>query len=97
CERPGPEAIAADRQELSRLARLIEDLPPKCRQVFVLRKLRGLSQREVAEVMEISENTVEKHMGKAMMALADAIGRGGNRRMTASLRDDRIDKPQRSR
>lgn len=93
CDRPGPETIAADRQELSRLAKQIEALPPKCRQAFILRKVHGLSQRDVAAKMAISENTVEKHMAKAMMLLAVAIGRGGNRAPETSSRDERYGQP----
>ena len=81
---PSPETIAAGRQELGRLAELIDGLPTKCRQAFVLRKVRGLSQREVAQTMGISENTVEKHIGKALGVIGFVIGRGGNRRVTSS-------------
>lgn len=93
CDRPGPEVVVADRQELKRLGAMIEQLPLKCRQAFVLRKLHGLSQRQVAAEMGISENTVEKHMAKAIILLSGAIGRGGNRRLATSLGDDRIADP----
>lgn len=81
---PSPEAIAAGRQELGRLADLVDKLPPKCREAFVLRKVRGLSQREVAAAMGVSENTIEKHIGKALGLLGSVIGRGGNRRVASS-------------
>lgn len=87
---PSPETIAADRQELGRLAGLIAGLPAKCREAFTLRKVYGLSQREVARRMGVSENTVEKHVGKGLGVLMDAMGRGGNGRFKASReRDDR--------
>jgi RNA polymerase sigma-70 factor (ECF subfamily) len=85
---PSPEMIAAGRQELGRLAELIEELPPKCREAFVLRKVRGLSQREVAAAMAVSENTVEKHIGKALNALCRVIGRGGKHADTSSYRHE---------
>ncbi|RVT93564.1 RNA polymerase sigma factor [Sphingomonas crocodyli] len=81
---PSPEAIASGRQELGRLAEMIEKLPPKCREAFVLRKVRGLSQREAAVAMNVSENTIEKHIGKALNMLGSIIGRGGNRDAAAS-------------
>jgi RNA polymerase sigma-70 factor (ECF subfamily) len=84
CDAPGPEAIAAGRQELEHVAALIAKLPPKCREAFILRKVHELSQRQVAAQMGISENTVEKHMGKALRCLANAIGYGGNRPVAAS-------------
>lgn len=53
-----PEAVARC-QELDMLARAIQSLPPRCREVFVLRRLHGLSQKEVAARMGISESTVD--------------------------------------
>lgn len=72
---PGPDTIVASRNELRLVAELIDQLPPKCREAFVLRKVRGLSQREAARHMDISENTIEKHIGKALALLALAVGR----------------------
>ncbi len=89
---PSPEDFAADRQELGRVAALIAGLPAKCREAFTLRKVHGLSQREVAERMGVSENTVEKHVGKGIALLMDAMGRGGNRRAGAS-RDRDAEEP----
>ncbi len=54
------------RQELELLTEAIQALPDRCRQVFTLRAVYGLSQREIAERLGISENTVEKQMGKGL-------------------------------
>ncbi len=89
---PSPETLTADRQELSRIAALIASLPAKCREAFTLRKVHGLSQREVAQRMGVSENTVEKHVGKGIGVLMKAMGRGGNGRFQAS-RDRSIEDP----
>jgi RNA polymerase sigma-70 factor (ECF subfamily) len=53
-----PEALARN-QELELLTRAIQSLPERCRQVLTLRRLYGLSQREVAARLGISENIVE--------------------------------------
>ena len=53
-----PEAVARN-QELELLTQAIQSLPARCRQVLTLRRLYGLSQREVAARLGISENTVE--------------------------------------
>jgi RNA polymerase sigma-70 factor (ECF subfamily) len=74
---PGPEQQAASREELRRVAAAIEGLPPQCGEVFRLRKVEGLSQREVANRMSLAESTVEKHMGRATRLLMDHFGRGG--------------------
>lgn len=65
------DRIVSGRQELARLEAALDDLPARCRETFVLRKIDELSQREVAKKMGISEATVEKHMVKAMRILTD--------------------------
>lgn len=76
---PSPEEAAQDRDELTRVVRLISELPAKVREVFVLRRVQGLSQREIAERLGISENSVEKRVSQGIRALAAAFGRGGKR------------------
>ena|SRR5260221_1975756 len=68
-----PERIALAREELRRLQAALELLPPRCREVVGLRKIEGLSQREVGMRLGIAEDTVEHHLAKGMRALADAI------------------------
>jgi RNA polymerase sigma factor (sigma-70 family) len=70
----GPEAQAIGHQELQRLARAIARLPAKVRRVFMLRRIDGLSQRDVARRLGLSESTVEKHMGRALLLLLESFG-----------------------
>jgi RNA polymerase sigma-70 factor (ECF subfamily) len=89
---PSPERVVADRQELSQVSAAIAALPGRCREVFTMRKIQGLSQREVSEALGIAESTVEKHMVKALAILTNTIGRGGNGRdASSSPRDQRND------
>lgn len=81
---PSPEDEVSSRRELQRLADFLETLPSRCREAFQLRRVEGLSQREVARHMGLSESTVEKHIGKALRALAKAYGDGGKRAHRAS-------------
>lgn len=76
-----PDRYVAAREELRHVGRLIAALPDKCRQAFVLRKVHGLPQREIARRMRISESTVEKHIGKGVRLLAQAMGRGDDSRV----------------
>lgn len=76
-DEPSPERQVLARDELRRVTELIADLPTKCRQAFTLRKVEGLSQREVAQRMGISESTVEKHIGRALRTLMCAMKYGG--------------------
>jgi RNA polymerase sigma-70 factor (ECF subfamily) len=79
-----PERQVSDREELHRLAEAVATLPDKVRAVFVLRRVDGLPQRDVAVRLGLSESTVEKHMAKALRLLADWFGRGGNWQADAS-------------
>uniref|UniRef100_UPI003FF0A42D sigma-70 family RNA polymerase sigma factor n=1 Tax=Alistipes shahii TaxID=328814 RepID=UPI003FF0A42D len=53
---PDSRLIEAEVEELVR--RLINDLPERCRTVFLLNRQEGLSSREIAEALSLSESTV---------------------------------------
>jgi RNA polymerase sigma-70 factor (ECF subfamily) len=74
---PSTEAIVSARQELQLLQIAIDDLPPRCREVVVKRKVQGLPQKEVAQQMGIAVVTVENQVAIAMRLLAEALGRRG--------------------
>jgi RNA polymerase sigma-70 factor (ECF subfamily) len=74
---PSPERQTIDRDELYRLARAIASLPGKVREVLRLRRIEGLSQREVSEKLGISENIVEKCMARAHILLLRSFQDGG--------------------
>src|SRR3546814_12145269 len=57
---PGPDRHVAARRELARVRRMIDDLPPRCREIFELRRVEGVSQREIAERLDLPEHTVEQ-------------------------------------
>ena len=85
---PSPEQVAEDRDELARVAQALRDLPPKVREVFILRRVQGLSQRETAERLGITENSVEKRISQGIRVLLAAFGRGG-KRAAKPLRSDK--------
>jgi RNA polymerase sigma-70 factor (ECF subfamily) len=43
----------------------INELPPQCQLVFRLSRQEGLSVKEIAEKLSLSENTVKSHLKKA--------------------------------
>jgi RNA polymerase sigma-70 factor (ECF subfamily) len=53
--------------------RAVRALPPQCRRVFVLRKVYGLTQQEIAAYLEISESTVEKHVAKGLLMCKESM------------------------
>lgn len=68
-----PEQRASARQELGRLAQAFDRLPPQCGRVVWMRKVEGLSQRQVAERLGISEGAVEKQITKGVRLLASLL------------------------
>lgn len=87
-EDPSPENAVADRDELQHLGEAIAALPGRVRDVFTLRKIDGLSQREVAQRLGLAESTVEKHMSRGFYLLAKLFSRSGNPEAGASKGDD---------
>ncbi len=68
---PGPDRRAIARDELRRLQASLDRLPPRCREAIVLRQVEGLSRKEIALRMAISEKTVNRHLCDAMNLLLD--------------------------
>lgn len=73
CPKPSPEKIAEASQELDILSQLIVELPPQCRRIFLLHKVRHLSYAEIAERLDISPRTVETQIGKALKILRERM------------------------
>lgn len=59
---------AESRQELDVLTEIIENLPPRCREVFIMHKIHEIPQAEVAARLKISRQMVEKHLRVGMVA-----------------------------
>ncbi|MFC0205755.1 RNA polymerase sigma factor [Novosphingobium soli] len=72
---PRADRSAEARQELLRIDRFLSTFSLTCRRVIELRRLQGLSQRETAERLGISEHSVENHVTRGirrvMKMLAD--------------------------
>jgi RNA polymerase sigma-70 factor (ECF subfamily) len=54
--------VVDSRERIRLLARAIAALPPQCAKVFILRKMQGLPQKEIAVRLNISVRTVENHV-----------------------------------
>jgi RNA polymerase sigma-70 factor (ECF subfamily) len=70
---PCAAEAASRRQELELLAEAIESLPLRCRQVLKLRKIYGLSHREIAVRLGIAERTVNVQVGHGVRRCADYL------------------------
>ena len=76
-DNPGVGETVSRRQELELLTAAIQSLPERCRQVLTLRKIYGLSQKEIAAQMGISEHTVEAQVGIGVRRCAEYLARFG--------------------
>lgn len=76
-----PDTLAR-REDFQLLIEAIESLPDRCRQVVTLRKIYGLSQREVAERLNITENTVEAQGAIGLRKCIEFFRRRGHGRDT---------------
>ncbi len=74
---PEADEEAVDTSERdARIWKAIDELPDKCREVFLLSKQDGLSNEEIAEKMGISISTVKNQMTKAFSRLRDTLSSG---------------------
>jgi RNA polymerase sigma-70 factor (ECF subfamily) len=74
---PSPERVALARAELKWVLGLIANLPDRCKEVFKLRKIYGLSQAETARNLRISENIVEKETVRGLALISDMVANVG--------------------
>lgn len=78
CDPFSPERIAIGREEMRRLVAAIQAMPSRVGAAFVMRRVHGYSQREIAQRMDISESTVEKHIAKGLALVIERFAHGGN-------------------
>ena len=65
---PGGDTLSrvCSNEEFAFFCDAVRSLPLQCRRAFVLQKVYGHSYREIAEKLQISEKTVEKHISKGI-------------------------------
>ena len=63
----GNEPVELISSELhARVEQVMEMLPPKCRSVFLLSRIEGMKNSEIAEKLNVSIKNIEKHISKAL-------------------------------
>ena len=78
-DEPSPERIAGARRELARVMEIVATLPERARRIFEMRKILGLSQKDIAQRLGISENVVENEAARGLKAvLAGLEARSGS-------------------
>lgn len=76
-EAPTPERIADGRREYHRVRQAIAELPERCRVIFELRKIEGLSQKDIARRLGITETIVENEGARGLRLIIEALRRQG--------------------
>jgi RNA polymerase sigma-70 factor (ECF subfamily) len=74
--RKNPEQLAQNTALRRRLQQALQTLPGRSRAILVLREMEGLSTREVAKVMEMSEDVVKTRLHRARVQLQTALDGG---------------------
>ena len=65
-EAPNAEQKACDAQQLERLAQIVEELPARCRDVFLAARIEGTPHKQLAERFGVSVRTVELEVARAL-------------------------------
>ncbi|WP_136478198.1 RNA polymerase sigma factor [Pseudomonas sp. DG56-2] len=71
-----PEEQAIDTLELEQLESLLERMPSRTRDVFLLLRVEGMTHKETARYLRISTSSVQKHMAMALAKIGRALDPG---------------------
>ena len=72
-----PERQICGEQALSLMRSAVSELPPKCRQAFLLRHSTGLSVDEIAERMELGACMVRRYLARSLEHVRQRLNTGG--------------------
>jgi RNA polymerase sigma-70 factor (ECF subfamily) len=61
------ESQVASKQRFLHFCRATDTLSVEVKRVFLLKKVYGMSQRDIAEYIGLSQSTVEKHVAKGLL------------------------------
>ena len=65
------EDALESRQRMLIFAEAVSTLPAQCQRVFIMKKVYGLSHKEIAARLKISVSTVEKHVANGLFRCGD--------------------------
>lgn len=75
--RPTADELACTQEEIELLAQAIHGLPARCREIVVLRKLKAMPQKQIAQQLGISEQTVQVQVQRGVKRVAEFLRQRG--------------------
>ena len=69
-----PDRWLHARRQLERIGSAITGMPERCQKIFTMRKIEGVSQREIAARLGVSESIVENDSVKGLKVVMQALG-----------------------
>lgn len=73
-----PEQLCAAREDLEIIQECLKELPSRCRSVFILARLEGLSFEEIAQRMNISVRSVYRYVERVLKHCLERLEEGGH-------------------
>jgi len=70
---PNPYDLLVTAEMMERMRHAVDDLPPRCKMIFKLVREDGLKYKEVAEILNISVNTIDAQMAIAVKKICTAL------------------------
>jgi RNA polymerase sigma-70 factor (ECF subfamily) len=73
-EERDPDRVLQAKQSLATVLSALRQLPERTRTIFILFRLEGMKQREIADLLGLSVRTVEQHVIRASVHLRERLG-----------------------
>lgn len=73
-----PEQLMLSKEFGKQLEEIIEKMPPKMKMAFTLVKDNSLSYKDAAEIMEVSTNTIDRHIQMALTHIRELVKKINN-------------------
>ncbi len=68
-----PDEVTISDNQYKNLLKIVDTLPKRSKEAFLLHSIDGYTRKEIAEIMEITQNAVEKHINRAIKKLQEHL------------------------
>jgi RNA polymerase sigma-70 factor (ECF subfamily) len=75
---PSPERQVGARMQLEQILAIIDQLPDRCREIFRLRRIEGVPQKEIAARLRVPEHIVEAEATRGLKQIMKRLAEGGD-------------------